>query len=234
MNIIDVVATKFNPNLRILKNYIIIYEINLIKLLDLNGKLLDNIIFENCKIVNIEILNDNFIVIAFYFSILIMKINYYGLLAFHDTIKLSIKEQISNILKIRNSNLFVISCKNKMKIYEINQSNKKLIQEINNGSISCLNFHHNMFISYNFEYISLYQSIMGTKIYQLSSKIKLFGNKCLTKLNGKILLVLLDNYKLYAINLKSMEIELINFPIKNKNQRSDLYDELFFLFEKGN
>ena len=83
------------------------------------------------------------------------------------------EEKIYNILNIKNTNLFVVSCGNKMKIYDINNANEKLIQIINNKAISFINLNQNIFISYNNEYISLYYNIKGSKIYQLSSKLKL-------------------------------------------------------------
>ena len=66
MKEIEVNITNLKPNLRIIKNYFIIFERNIIKLFDLNGNILDNIKFENIKIVNIEISNNNFIIVAFY------------------------------------------------------------------------------------------------------------------------------------------------------------------------
>ena len=120
------------------------------------------------------------------------------------------EEKIYNILNIKNTNLFVVSCENKMKIYDINNANEKLIQIINNKADSFLNFNQNIFISYNNEYISLYHNIKGNKMYQLSSKLKLVGKKSITKLNKKILLVFLDNTKLYKINIINMNIEEID------------------------
>ena len=209
MKEIEVNITNLKPNLRIIKNYFIIFERNVIKLFDLNGNILDNIKFENIKIVNIEISNDNFIIVAFSYTILILKIKDKYLIL-HDTIRMTIEEKIDNIFNIKNLNLFIVSCENKMKIYDINNANEKLIQIINNKADSFLNFNQNIFISYNNEYISLYHNIKGNKMYQLSSKLKLVGKKSITKLNKKILLVFLDNTKLYKINIINMNIEEID------------------------
>ena len=122
------------------------------------------------------------------------------------------EEKIYNILNIKNTNLFVVSFKNKMKIYDIKNANEKLIQTIINKTYSFLTFNQNIFISYNLNYISLYYNIKGSKIYQLSSKLKLVGSKNITKLNKKILLVLLDNKKLYKIDIINMNIEQIDLP----------------------
>ena len=87
-----------------------------------------------------------------------------------------------------------------METFDINNLNEKPIQVISNNSFSNFNFNGNIIISYNYEYISLFHNIKGTKIYQLSSKLKLPGEKYLTKLNGKILLILLNNEILYTMN----------------------------------
>ena len=72
MKAIDLEEINFRPNLRILKNYIIVFERHLIKLFDCNGNFLDDIRFLNRSIINLEILNDNVIIVAFHYSIYIM------------------------------------------------------------------------------------------------------------------------------------------------------------------
>ena len=228
MKEINLGAIDFKPNLRFLKKYIIVFERNEIKLYDYYGNLLDNIRFENRIITNLEILNDNFIIIAFHFSILIMKINF-EFFAFYDIIKMPINDIIYNFMIIKNKNLLVISFRDKIIIYEITNSNKKQIQIIyNNRCNTCLNINQNNFICYDYENISLYQNIKGTKIYQLSSKINLIGNKSLTKLNGKILLALLNHEQLYTINLRNMKIEEINLPFIIHHEKVMINEQLFY------
>ena len=209
MKQLDLKAKYFRPNLRILKNNIITFDDKLIELFDLNGNLLDLVIFKNRNIVNIEIINDNYIIVATPLSILIMKISF-NLLEFDEVLKIP----INNIFLIKKKNLLLIDSINEIIIFDIINLNEKPIQIIyhNNYNKSCLILNQNIFISYNNENISLYQNIKGTKIYQLSSKLKLIGNKCLTKLNGKLLLILLNNKKLYILNIRNMEIKQIYLP----------------------
>ena len=208
MQTIYLTANFFKPNLRILKNYIITFNKREIKLYDLKGTILDNVIFKNRDIVNIEIIKDNYIIVSFNISIIIMKINF-GILEFHKIFKLLFYSKIfiiRNIFLIKNKNLLVIESEDKMEIFDINNLDKKPIQVIFNKSISNFNFNGNTIISYNNEYISLFHNIKGTKIYQLSSKLKLIGRKYITKLNGKILLIFLNNEILYSLNIKNLEI----------------------------
>lgn len=86
----------------------------------------------------------------------------------------------------------------------------------------------NNFICYNYENISLYKNIKGAKIYQLSSKINLIGNKSLTKLNEKILLVLLNHEQLYTINLRNMKIEEIKLPFIIHYDKVMINGQLFY------
>ena len=187
-------------------------------------KLLDSIIFKNRIIVNIEIVNDNYMIAATSFSILIMKINF-ELLEFHEVFKYS---TIKNIFFIKNKNLLLINSIDNIAIFDINNLNEKPIQVIYKVSFCNLILYRNIFISYNYEYISLYQNIKGTKIYQLSSKLKLIGKKYITKLNGKILLIFLNNEILYSMNIKNLEITQMNLLFKIKNKRN-MENESFIL-----
>ena len=229
MKKLDITTNYFRTNLRILKNFIITFDNNSIKLFDLSGNLLDNVKFTNRNIRNIEIINDNYIIVATSISILIMIINF-ELLEFIEV--LILKTSINNIFLIKKKNLLLIDSINEIKIFDIINLNEKPIQIIylNNCNNSCLIFNQNIFISYNYENISLYQNIKGTKIYQLSSKLKLIGNKCLTKLNGKILLILLNNKKLYTLNIRNMEIRQINLPflINKKNIKYKSFIHMYF------
>ena len=224
MKVLNLTANYFKPNLRILKNYVITFWENLIALYDLEGKLLDSIIFKNRIIVNIEIVNDNYMIAATSFSILIMKINF-ELLEFHEVFKYS---TIKNIFFIKNKNLLLINSIDNIAIFDINNLNEKPIQVIYKDSFCNLIFYRNIFISYNYEYISLYQNIKGTKIYQLSSKLKLIGKKYITKLNRKILLIFLNNEILYSMNIKNLEITQMNLLFKIKNKRN-MENEIFIL-----
>ena len=126
MKVLNLTANYFKPNLRILKNYVITFWENLIALYDLEGKLLDSIIFKNRIIVNIEIVNDNYMIAATSFSILIMKINF-ELLEFHEVFKYS---TIKNIFFIKNKNLLLINSIDNIAIFDINNLNEKPIQVI--------------------------------------------------------------------------------------------------------
>ena len=223
----DLKAKYFRPNLRILKNNIITFDDNLIELFDLNGNLLDFVIFKNRKIVNIEIINDNYIIVATFISILIMKISF-NLLEFDEVLKIP----INNIFLIKKKNLLLIDSINEIIIFDIINMDEKPIQIIYNNKFnySCLILNQNIFISYNFENISLYQNIKGTKIYQLSSKLKLIGDKHLTKLNGKLLLILLNNKKLYILNIRNMEIKQIYLPFLIVNIK-DIEYKSFIMFD---
>ena len=166
---VELKASNFSLNFRITKNYIITYDLNLLKLFDLNGYLLDYIKFSEI-IINIEIINNNYIIVQLCFSIIIMKINY-GLFIFLNTKKFW--EIINNIIFIKSKNLLVLSLENNITIFDINNINDIPIQVIYNKSDSCLNLNENIFISYNYEYISFYKNVIGTKIYKLLSKLKL-------------------------------------------------------------
>ena len=232
MKVIKLEAEFFKPKLRILKNYIITFKNDLLKLYDLEGNLLDNVKFKNRDILNIEIINDNFIIVATSFSILIMKIKF-QLMEFREVKKYW--TIIENIFLINNKNLLAICILNRIEIYDINNLNEKPIQVINNDSFSNFNFNSNIFISYNYEYISLYQNIKGTKIYQLSSKIKLEGNKYLTKLNGNILLILLNNQILYTMNIRNMQITAqinVSFQIITEKKHKGFLSFQIFNFGK--
>ena len=228
MKQLNLKAINFRPNLRILKNYIITFDDNLIELFDLNGNLLDNVKFTNRNIVNIEIINDNYIIVATSISILIMKINF-DLLVFIEV--LILKEPFKNICLIKKKNLLIIDSIYKIKIFDIINLDEKPIQTIYIGfNNSFLILNQNIFIIYNYENISFYQNIKGTKIYQLSSKLKLIRNKCLTKLNGKILLILLHNEILFTLNLRNMEIKQKIFLFQIINGYFVEYESFFHLY----
>ena len=227
MKIINLRANSFKPNLRILKNYIITFEDKIIELYDLKGNLLDNVIFRNRNIVNIEIINDNYMIVATSSSILIMKINF-EFLEFHEVLIIPFYSYIKNIFLIKNKKLLVICFETKMAIFDINNLNEKAIQVIYNASFLNFNFNQNIFISSNYEYISLYQNIKGTQRYQLSSKLKIEGKKYLTKLNGQMLMILLNNELLYTMNIRNMKITQIKLPFQINYGTK--YKELIYKF----
>ena len=225
MEVINLKAIDFKPNLRILKNYFITFDEHLIILYDLKGNILDNIRFINKYIINIEAINDNSILVVFSYIILILKINNKE---FHNMIKMPSNFKIKNIIYIKNEKLLVVNFQNEIKIFDINNSNGEPIQVIDNSSPSCLNFNKKIFINYNYGSISIYQKIKGTKIYQLSSKLQLFGKKSFTKLNEKILLVLLEHQNIYAINMRNNKIEQIFFQNIINNKRTIINEQKSF------
>lgn len=73
MKELNIEGTGFKPNLRSFKKYIITFKGFSMQLLDLNANLLDEMLFKS-NIINIEIANNNYILVALPEAILIIKI----------------------------------------------------------------------------------------------------------------------------------------------------------------
>ena len=116
MKQIDLIAYDFKPNLRILKDYILSFGEDIVKLFDLKGNLLDKILFGNSDIVNIEIVKKNLIIVACSSFLQIMKVNN-NLFEFYDIIEMPFT--IKNIFIIKNKDLLLVSFINTMEIYVI-------------------------------------------------------------------------------------------------------------------
>ena len=220
MKELNIIAHNFKPNLRILQNYIITYEEKKIKLFDSKANILDAYKF-GYYIKDIIIINENHFISVFKFDFYFIKIN-----NGHFEIKNIIDKgliKINDILFIKKEHLLVVSFDYKIEIYEMNNLIGEPIQKIYNKSNNLFNFNKNIFINYNYEFISFFEKIIGTQLYQLASNIKLEGEKQLIKINEKILLVLLDNKKLYKINRIKMKVEEINIPFEN-------YYKIYFLY----
>ena len=230
--IIDIKAIKFNPNLRILKNYFITYEHSTIKLFDLKGNQLDIIQYSDDTTRNINeiiIPIDNYLIIVFQKDIFIIKIKNNKF----ETLNYIIgKTDINNILYIKNNNLIVKSHNDNIEILDISNIYEKTIQVLNKESTFLFNFNKKIFVNCNYKSISFYQNIIGTKLYQLTSSIQLYGKKQIFKLNKKTLMVLLNDKNIYAIKIKKMKISEIKLPFKTNSKIDFIYnnDKNFYLF----
>ena len=224
MKEIEITSNNYNPNMKILKNHIIKFNEHFIYLYNMEGNLLHSININS--IVNIE-------------DICIINNNYLIGYTEYDLFKIIIKDDQLHIKDINNnreeemnhdffSSIFpykkilnvIYSAKNKLliipyeyhiEIRDINSLNENPIQKININYSFLLNMNKNLFIAFSENSISLYKKIIGTKYYQLSSKIILPINldnnnyKRLLKLDNKILMVLTNDI-IYLINIKTMKI----------------------------
>ncbi len=144
MNELNIIAHNFNPNLRILQNYIITYEDKKIKLFDLKANFLDICEFGNI-INDIKIINENHLIGISSFDLYIIKIN-----DGHFESKNIIDkywQKIKDTLYIKKARLLVLSFEDKIEIYEINNLFGEPIQVIFNKSKRLLNFSSNIFIN---------------------------------------------------------------------------------------
>ena len=221
MKELNIIAHNFKPNLRIIQNYIITYEEKQIKLFDSKANILDAYEFDY-YIKDIIIINENHFISVFKYGFYVIKINN-GYFEIKNIIDKGLKK-INDILFIKNEHLLVVSFDYKIEIYEVNNLIGEPIQKIYNKSNNLFNFTKNIYINYNYDFISFFEKIIGTQLYQLASNIKLEGEKQLIKINEKILLVLLENKKLYKINRIKMKVEEINIPFENDYKIYFLYN----------
>ena len=237
MKEIEITSNNYNPNIKILKNHIVKFNEQFIYLYNMEGNLLHSININS--IVNIEdicIINNNYLIgYTKYdlFKIIIKDDQLYikvinnnreGEMA-HDTFDFPIfpYQNILDVIYSAKNELLIISYNFHIEIRDINSLNENPIQKINIKYSFLLNMNKDLFIAFNIKSILLYKKIIGTKYYQLSSKIivpiNLDNNnyKRLLKLDNKILMVLTNDI-IYLINIKTMKIcqefFLLDYPGK--------------------
>lgn len=207
---IKIIAESFEPNIILLKNYIITFNNNLIILYNLNSLILDKIEI-NQKISYLNKIDNNYFIAISINNLFKINIIYDRLLVY-NIIKL--EEIFTSCLALKN-NIFILSSLNNIKIFDFNSSYKEPIQIINNCKYPKLFYwNDDIFITYNSSsFISLYKRICGTKSFQLMSTIRIISKLYfsfsyllkLLKLDNKTFMML-NNKNIYLIDMKKMKI----------------------------
>ena len=118
------------------------------------------------------------------------------------------QDKINNTIYLKNNRLLVVSYSDKIILYDIENIKGRPIQIIYTNSYFLYNFNKNIFISYTFRNMQLYEIINGQKYYQLLNVYKFQDIEQLIKLNNNLLLVLKNN-NLYTININTMKTNKI-------------------------
>ena len=211
MSIIELSSFNYKPNIRLSKNYFIIFGFQCLTLYDLEGNMIDKMKLSK-YIEDICIINNNTFVIFTKTEIILKTDNgknlkFINRLHRYDDIYEYYKYKNINykINKIcyydsffsKENNLLFVSYNKEIIIMEFIQNALLLnvVQTINIQNSFLLNFSKNSFISYNGNKILIYQKIKGFNKYQLKSKFSMnnyyIGNYCIDFHNLNI--VKLDN-----------------------------------------
>ena len=157
MGLINIKAINFKPNIRIIENYIITFEIDKICLYNFSGDELDKIklLF---YIDDICIVNNIFFIAFLFDKIYGIKINNEQM---ESEILLDNQDKIRNTIYLKNNRLLVVSYSDKIILYDIENIKGRPIQIIYTYSYNLYNFNKNIFISYTYENMQLYEIING-------------------------------------------------------------------------
>ena len=253
MNVVEIEANNYKPNIRIVSNYIIQFILDKITLYDLFGNKLD--IFDGVEyylknldidqknqmndfelrelmlIKDIVIINNNFFIILYEHKICKVKINNNKMVV---EISYNFLESIKDIIYLENKDLLAILYDGYLNLLAIENENInvqpiQIIKIIRNTNF-LFNFNKNIFISYNCKSISFYNNKRGEKFYQLLNNYKLKGKKQLTKLNMNFLLIL-NNNNLYLMNIKSMKMNKIYlFLSTGKYEIKFIYSDKHYVY----
>ena len=204
MNLINIKAINFKPNIRILENYIIIFENDRLHLFNFSGDELDKIMLF-LYINDICIVNNIFFIALSSNKIYGIKINNEQM---ESEILFESQDKIKNTIYLKNNRLLVVSCSAKVILFDIENINSLPNQIIYTNSNNLYNFNRNIFISYTDKNMQLYEIRKGEKYYQLLNVYKFKKIEQLIKLNNNLLLVLKNN-NLYTININSMKTNKI-------------------------
>ena len=194
-----------------LKDYVILFDSNSSSLLlyDYKGSLLDEkrIYF---YINDIYIIDDNYLLIKKSNNTLIRIKIFFNTINFIDKI-ITDKIKIYDLIYIKKSKLLVINFGSLIGIWDIDSLHKNPIQIIdNNQSLYLLNFDSNLFISYGFNNISIFQKTNNIELYQLSTILNY-------NIDDKLNLMKLDNRTLMIVQKNEIIlIDIRNMMTKNK------------------
>ena len=173
MKEIEITSNNYNPNMKILKNHIIKFNEQFIYLYNMEGNLLHSININ--LIVNIEdicIINNNYLIGYTKYDLfkIIIKDDQFYIKVINNK-REGAYQNILDVIYSAKNELLIISYYSHIEIRDINSLNENPIQKINIKYSFLLNMNKDLFIAFNKKSISLYKKIIGTKYYQLSSKI---------------------------------------------------------------
>ena len=217
--IINITATKYEPNLLILKNHIVAYDKNEFFLYDIYGKKLNYYNFEDANFLKIIKINDTILISFENNRLYEIKINNNNI-KIPKIIKFNIQEPIENILFIKESNILIIGFITFFQLFDIYTLSP--FQTIYKSSLEFLNLNNNKLIHYNENEINIYEKINGIKTYQLLLNIKLKHCVKVIKFNNKELIIA-DRENLYHMNVYKYKLKNIFFNINSQNV-SDFYE----------
>ena len=155
MGLINIKAINFKPNIRILENYIITFEIDKICLYNFSGDELDKLLF---YVEDICIVNNKFFIALLFDEIYGIKINNEQM---ESEKLLDNQDVIKNTIYLKNNLLLLVSYFDKIILYDIENIKGRPIQIIYTYSYNLYNFNKNIFISYTYENMQLYEIING-------------------------------------------------------------------------
>ena len=188
-----------------LKDHMILFNSDSLSLLlyDNKGSLLDEK-YIGFLINDIFIIDDNYIMIKKLHNILIGIKIVNNTINFIDTL-FTDRLKIYDLIYIKKSKLLVINFGNFIGIWDIDSLHKNPIQIINNWSFYLLNFNSNLFISYGYKNISIYQKTNNMKLYQLSTILNfdISYKLSLMKLDNRTLMIVQKN-EIYLIDIRNM------------------------------
>ena len=188
-----------------LKDHMILFNSDSLSLLlyDNKGSLLDEK-YIDFLINDIFIIDDNYIMIKKLHNILIGIKIVNNTINFIDTL-FTDRLKIYDLIYIKKSKLLVINFGNFIGIWDIDSLHKNPIQIINNWSFYLLNFNSNLFISYGYKNISIYQKTNNMKLYQLSTILNfdISYKLSLMKLDNRTLMIVQKN-EIYLIDIRNM------------------------------
>ena len=116
MNLINIKAINFKPNIRILENYIITFEIDQICLYNFSGDELDKLLF---YVEDICIVNNKFFIALLFVEIYGIKINNEQM---ESEKLLDNQDVIKNTIYLKNNRLLLVSYFDKIILYDIFES----------------------------------------------------------------------------------------------------------------
>ena len=188
-----------------LKDHMILFNSDSLSLLlyDNKGSLLDEK-YIDFLINDIFIIDDNYIMIKKLSNILIRIKIVNNTINFIDKL-FTYSLKIYDLIYIKKSKLLVINFGSFIGIWDIDSFHKNPIQIINNWSFYLLNFNSNLFISYGYKNISIYQKTNNLKLYQLSTILNfdIFYKLSLMKLDNRTLMIVQKN-EIYLIDMRNM------------------------------
>ena len=209
-----------------LKDHMILFNSDSLSLLlyDNKGSLL-NEKYIGFLINDIFIIDDNYIMIKKLSNILIRIKIVNNTINFIDKL-FTYSLKIYDLIYIKKSKLLVINFGSFIGIWDIDSFHKNPIQIINNWSFYLLNFNSNLFISYGYKNISIYQKTNNLKLYQLSTILNfdIFYKLSLMKLDNRTLMIVQKN-EIYLIDMRNMMTKNKFKFINGKGKIEPLYNK---------